>query len=272
MQAPYEQPINTNFPGFFVILIDQSLSMEEDFGGTPKHVFAANAINRVIYEIRSAAAEGTEIKDRCYVVVIGYGAETKVHLAHKTSELKKQILRVEEQSITQMDGSSIVLRLPIYLEPKAANGTPMDAAFDKAYDLAAGFCRTNSNCFPPVVINITDGKPNDLQNKENGQKTRNAARRLQTLKTLHGDLLLFNAHIGDYDKGSVLLPSEKSQLNDPYAEYLYEITSPIPKPLFKNAELVGFSPKLGARGLVYNADSNGFIQLLNFGGSTMAFD
>ena len=34
MQNPYEQPINSNKPGFFVILIDQSLSMSEEFGET----------------------------------------------------------------------------------------------------------------------------------------------------------------------------------------------------------------------------------------------
>jgi hypothetical protein len=272
MQGPYEQPINSNFPGFFVILIDQSKSMDEGFGETQKHVFAANVINKVIYEIRSAAQEGTEIKDRCFVVVIGYGAETKALIAQKTSELKSKIIRVEQRKFTQKDGSQIDLRMPIWLEPKAVNGTPMDAAFDLAFNLTSGFCSSKPESFPPIVINITDGVPNDLQHGGKGERTRDAARRLLTLKTRHGELLLFNAHIGNYQLGPVLLPNEKSQLNDPYAQYLFDFTSPIPKPMFKLAEMVGFSPKPGARGMVFNADADGLIKLLNFGGSKAIYD
>lgn len=272
MQNPYEQPINSNKPGFFVILIDQSLSMSEEFGDTKKHIFAADAINRVIYEIRSASIEGDEIKDRCFVAVIGYGIETKAIIANKTSELKKLILNIEQREQIQLDGSKINIKMPVWIKPKADNGTPMDIAFDQAFNLASGFCKSNQDSFPPIVINITDGKPNDLQKGGKGEKTRDAARRLLTLKTQHGQLLLFNAHIGNFEMGSVLLPSDIKQLKDPFAQYLFDLTSPIPKPMLSLAEAVGFDPKPGARGMVFNADADGFVRLLNFGGSKTMYD
>ena len=230
MQGPYEQLINSNFPGFFVILIDQSKSMDQGFGETKKHIFAADAINRVIYEIRSASIEGDEIKDRCFVAVIGYGIETKAIIANKTSELKEKILGIDQRKQTLLDGTQIDIKIPVWIKPKAENGTPMDVAFDQTFNIASGFCKSNPDSFPPIVINITDGMPNDFQKGGKGEKTRDAARRLLTLKTRHGELLLFNAHIGNFEMGTVLLPNDKDQLKDPYAQYLFDFTSPIPKP------------------------------------------
>ena len=50
--------------------------------------------------------------------------------------------------------------MPIWLEPQADNGTPMDEAFERAARLSTWRSKW-PNGFPPSVINITDGAAND---------------------------------------------------------------------------------------------------------------
>jgi hypothetical protein len=261
----YSQKINTNSPGLFIILVDQSISMNNKFGNSKKSTVATNAVNRVIYELRVASRDGSEIRNRLYVGVIGYGKTVDGLLGGPISDLKH--IEVEEITTTARDNKEITMPMPIYLKPKAENGTPMDIAFGKAYDAAYSWIKHHQDSFPPIVLNLTDGVPNDLQHGGNGKKTHDAAIRLMNLGTDHGKLLLFNAHFGNINDGEVLLPSTKSELNDQYAQYLFDFTSTIPSTLIENAKLSGFNPKSGAKGLVFNASAEFLIKFIDFGSS-----
>jgi hypothetical protein len=256
-------PIGTHQPGLLIISIDQSQSMTDPYEGTSKQDFAALAANRCIYEIMNACRSGEIIKDRCHIGVIGYGQNTDLLLGGRPSELEKEKKRMQVLKKKVPDGAGglveIEQKLPIYIEPQAENGTPMEKGFDLVGDLAEAWISENPNNFPPVVINITDGEPNDAS------KTERSAQRLLNLRTSDGNLLLLNAHIAVSAGQQIALPSNENGLPNEYARLLFRISSVLPEPMVNAARNAGFAPDPGARGFVMNAGAENLTKLLVFG-------
>jgi uncharacterized protein YegL len=264
MAPKYQKlPLQTNQPGLLVILIDQSISMTNPYAGTKKHEFAARAVNRCIYEIIAACKDGVKIKDRCYVGVIGYGKVTKPLLGGYPSKLHLQVKRTEGLKKMVPDGagglSPIDIKLPIWIEPEADNGTPMDKAFDLCTELVKPWIKEHPNDFPPIVINITDGEPN------NHEAAESSAEGLRSLATKDGNLLLLNAHIADSAAQEIRLPGDETALPNPFSRLLFRMSSILPKPMLDAARNVGFAPDHDARGFVMNAGPETLTKLLVFG-------
>lgn len=99
-----------------------------------KHEFVAHAVNRCIYEIIAACKFGEKVKNRCYIAVIGYGKATKPLVGGYPSKLHLQVKRIDKLIKKIPDGAGgfheIKISLPIWIEPEADNGTPMDKASD----------------------------------------------------------------------------------------------------------------------------------------------
>lgn len=264
----YSRRIGTDYPGMILILIDQSKSMEDD----KKFETASLAVNRVIYEIVLACQSGTEVKDRSYIGVIGYGESIKPVVGGLVSKIAENPKGITKLTQKVNDGAGglveIDIEMPYWVEPLADNGTPMADALEKAYNVANQWAGQNPESFPPVVINITDGEPNDFDtNNGRAVDTENAAKKLQQVSTLDGQLLLFNVHITGKQGGSILLPSEESELSNSYAKLLFRISSVIPSSMLGDAQTLGFQPKNNARGFIFNADTENLIKLLTFGSS-----
>lgn len=268
MPAPhsYIQPFGVATPGMIMILLDQSTSMADQAGKTQadepavsKAEMAATVVNRVIYDIQQSCQAGDEIRDRCVVGVIGYGADVKSVLGGYISTI------AESYADTEPDPQWPSQRLPVWVKPITAGSTPMDRALDDAHSLASGWIADHHDCFPPVVMNITDGEPNDLQRGGDGGLTIAAARRLMGLSSSDGHVLLFNAHISSQGGPEVVLPSSPAALHDPYARYLFEISSPIPRSMVEKARRAGLAAEPGARGFVFNARRESLVKLLTFG-------
>jgi hypothetical protein len=270
----YRQLISAANPGLILILVDQSSSMNGDYGKGTKASAAADAVNMVIYDIQKASQAGRRISDRCYLGVIGYGATVEGLMGGMISQVASTHKEIRRTRRTVSDGAGGVMEVdwstPIWIYPRGENGTPMDEAFVLAHRAVSGWIREHPNCFPPVVINITDGVPNDMQNGGGGAKTRAAARSLLDLRTTDGGVLLFNAHISDTDQGELLMPGHLPIYADEYARFLMEISSTIPAPLLQKAQNAGFDAHPGARGLVFNARPETLVQLLTFGSTPMA--
>ena len=95
--------------------------------------------------------------------------------------------------------------------------------------------------------------------------TADNARSLMNLQTTDGAALVLNLHIST-DQNTSILPNDKTNLaGDHFAEFLFDISSPLPQPLFVLAQERRFSPEPGARCFGYNADETLMIQLLEFG-------
>jgi len=53
------------------------------------------------------------------------------------------------------------IRFPIWFDPVANGGTPMCQALMRAQDILRTWFAQHPGCFPPIVINITDGEATD---------------------------------------------------------------------------------------------------------------
>jgi len=261
---PYNNiPIGTANPGLILILVDQSFSMTDPYGNGQKKDVAALAVNRAVYEIILACQSGETIKDRCFVGILGYGASVDVHIHGMISHVADNNATTQKVLKKESDGAGgyieVETEMPVWITPKANNGTPMHEVFDAAYSVAQEWIQNNPDSFPPIVINVTDGEPNQPD------ETREAAKRLMELSTSDGNLLLMNAHISNSQAGELTFPDSDNNLYDQYAKYLFDISSELPDTLSQAAQKVGFTPLPGSRCFVFNAKAETLIMLLNFG-------
>lgn len=246
----HTQKVGTTYPGLFLILIDQSYSMD---GQKAKN--AADAVNRVIYEIVIASRKAGKVLNRCYLGVIGYGAEVKGIVGNDIPVIADTPLRVERGE------------KPIWVDPVANNGTPMAEALAVAYKLAAPWAQEHRESFPPIVFNITDGAPNDFDEKTgDAGQTRTAAENLMAISTDDGGLLLFNVHVAEGTQSKEFqFPSTVNGLPDSYARFLFSISSILPNTLLEQAKMQGLASDPGARGFAFNATGETLVKLIIFG-------
>ena len=158
------------------------------------------------------------------------------------------------------------MEIPIWVKPQAEGNTPMAEAMNKAVCLIETWRQRSPDSLPPIVINITDGAPDDYKDGA-APATKKAAEHLLEMSTTHGQLLLFNAHISSsgMETSEIQFPNYRDLIHDPYAQWLFDISSVLPVPLFESANKVGFSLRVGARCLVFNSRPETLINLLTFG-------
>lgn len=256
----HNRAITSQSPGMILLMVDQSSSMED---GTPaKKDVAATAVNNVLYEIIDANKRGDKIADKCQVFILGYGGTVRPLVTGTPSQLHARPLRLEKVKKTQKDaeGNEFIAEktMPVWLDADARYDTPMTEAFHKAGELVARWVQANPNNFPPVVINITDGEPNDRAT------ARKAAQSLLEHQTEDGATLLFNVHISANPSGEIIFPTSSSGLNT-YGQFLFDISSKLPISFLKLAEQSRLPAVPGARGCVFNGSAETLIKVLNFG-------
>ena len=256
-------PIGTPNPGCFVILVDQSYSMSGQWQTGTKTEVAALIVSRLIYELGLACDTGQEIKDRCHVSVIGYGAEVECLIDGMISDVYNSPIAMRKVTRLLPDGAGGTVEVeadaPIWLQPMADNGTPMHTAFEYAAEVAGNWCSEHPNNFPPVVFNITDGAATEPD------LTIAAAQKVMNIQTEDGNVLVFNVHIAD-SGSEVTFPHNTAPFaDDIFAKFLFGISSVLPEPLRREAETHGFDPQHGARCLGYNAHEATLINMLQFG-------
>ena len=258
-------PIGTSNPTCFVILVDQSWSMSQDWEDeATKAEKATGAVNRVLEELVLACRSGENVRDRCHASVIGYGEQVECLVDGMISKVTSSLIEVRKTKKLIPDGAGgtieVEVEMPIWLEPQAENGTPMDEAFERAAETVKQWCAKWPNGFPPSVINITDGAANDPV------ETAAAARKVMNLGTVDGKALVYNLHVTNKDKPGVILPHNTSGFaGDSLAEFLFGISSEMPDSLREEAVALGIPAEPGARCFAYNADEAWMIRLLNFG-------
>ena len=258
----YQELLSSSKPGLIIIMIDQSGSMGEAYGNSTKANFAALAVNRVIAEIITACTAGDRIKDRCYVGVVGYGSGVKLLFLDTVSVLAENTNITTVKKLSDGAGGLVeadeVVR--IFVDPISSNGTPMTEAFQLACQGVEKFISGHPYSFPPIVINITDGEPNNMNTAAT------EAKKIAQLKTTDGNVIIMNAHIAELSEGKVELPSSNSGFDsNKFANFLFDISTVLPETLAKRAKNVGFNVQPGSRGFVFNADAKTLVKLLNFG-------
>ena len=282
---PYSQEISRATPACFLFLIDQSLSMEERIAGDgpPKAEQLASAINYWINAMIIKATGDAGIKDWMEIAVIGYttdddgnpviGTALGGDLAEpsrdgfvKISQLQQHPLRVVQRTQQILDiETSEIMEVPVdvteWIDPMAVKGTPICFALHTAYGLLEQWIATGNHhdCFPPIVIHITDGETSDEGNPVE------YAESVQSLATAHGNVLMFNCHLSQQAADKILFPGNVEMMPDAFSKTLFQMSSVLPTPMVRLATMEGFKLEPNARGFVFNADTVSLLQFLDMG-------
>jgi hypothetical protein len=270
---PFSAEISRTNPTLLLFLIDHSSSMDGPFGGHPgkkKSEGVADAINRLLQNLVLKCAKADGIRDYFHVGVVGYGREVRPILAG-TGETRPLLpisaiagapLRVEQRKRLVDDGSGGLVeqsfRFPVWFEPTADGKTPMNAAVELAASYAGGFLAAYPDCFPPLVINLTDGQPTDANPLA-------AAQGLKGLKSSDGNVLFFNVHLSSSPAAPVAFPGDEAGLPDVFAKLLFRMSSVLPPRLMSAAQEEGYTLSGATRGFVFNADPVSVIRFLEIG-------
>jgi hypothetical protein len=271
---PYTAEISRNNPSMFLFLIDQSASMADPFGGgeipLKKSEAMADAVNSLLQNLSIKCAKEEGVRDYFHVGVVGYGAQVGPafggNLAGRElvpiSEVAGAPTRLETRNKKTSDGAGGLIdqqvKFPIWFEAVANGSTPMCKALEDARRISQAWLGQHPNCFPPVVINITDGESQD------GDPTA-AASSLRDLSSTDGQVLLLNLHLSSQRSSPIQFPSSESGLPDQYAKLLYQMSSPLTPFMIASARQEGYPVTEGARGFAFNADLVAAIKFLDIG-------
>jgi len=270
----YSAEISRANPTCFVFLLDQSRSMEDRIGGDDgapsKENVVADAINRLLQELAIKCAKEEGVRDYFYVSVIGYGKAVGPALVGALagrevvplSEVAATPARLETRVKKVPDGAGglvdLPIKFPIWVDPVANGGTPMSQAFALAQSVVSKWLKEHPNCFPPVVLNLTDGESTD------GDPAA-SAKALRDLASTDGNVLLFNLHVSSDASPAVSFPGSEAALPDRYAKTLFNVSSVLPNHMRSYAMQQGYNVSGDTRGFVFNADVTSVVQFLDIG-------
>lgn len=268
----YTAEISRANPSCICFILDQSGSMADQIAGGERRKcdFLADAVNRILENISVRCAKGEEVRDYFDIISIGYGATVASAFGGtltgrdvvSISELANTPARIEQRAKKADDGAGGLVeqqvRFPVWIDAAANNATPMCAAFSAALTSVESWAAAHRTSFPPVVIHFTDGESTDGDPSE-------VARRLMSVSTDDGPALLFNAHISARGGAPVVFPSSAQGLPDQFASMLFDLSSPLPPNMAREAANLGFSVSESSRGFVYNAQAEHIVGLLEIG-------
>lgn len=277
---PYSAEISRTSPTAILFLLDQSASMQDAFGGAEQRGDAApskarvlaDVVNRLLQNLILRSAKEDGVRDYFYVGVIGYGdrVQSLIQPAEgygtaglvPISHLAERPLRIEERIQQGPEGYGSPerrVKVPVWFDPHAKNGTPMCQALDLAARHVRQWIDLHPHGFPPIVVNITDGEATD------GDPLR-YARELRTFATDDGEVLLFNIHLSTAEDAPVELPDALAELpDDEYAVQLFQMSSVLPFSMRAAAEQEGYHVTMDSRGFVFNADPASLVRFLEVG-------
>jgi hypothetical protein len=270
---PYSAELKRTSPTCFLFLIDQSKSMTEPFGAQPDKAKAegvADGINRLLQNLVFKCAKADGVRDYFHVGVLGYGDRIAWALGGELagqrlvpiSVVANHPLRVEQRTRKVSDGAGGLIdqkfKFPVWFEAVANGKTPMCAALGLAMQALTEFIGKYPDSFPPMVINISDGRATDGNPEQ-------AATRLRSLATSDGNVLFFNAHLSAKPAKPVEFAASESELPDQDACALFRMSSVLPEKFRKAAQAEGFRIEPSSRGFVFNADLVSVIRFLDIG-------
>lgn len=123
------------------------------------------------------------------------------------------------------------------------------------------------DCYPPTIINITDGWFNGSSKEHVLQQ----ANELKSMFTNDGNVILFNIHITDNESvNGVACPIKKDELNgDEFAELLFDMSSLLPERYNADISRCLNDTRDGRhKAMGINADATTLIKLLDIGTPT----
>ena len=248
--------------------------MADPFGAASQKTKAAglaDAINRLLQNLVIKCAKSEGIRDYYYVGVIGYGGkgvksafngQLAGHDLVPISQIGNHPSRIEQRTKKVDDGAGGLIeqtvKFPIWFDPMNEGGTPMCQALNRATSIVVDWLSKHPNCFPPIVINITDGEPTDGDPLQ-------TAYDLMNLSSTDGNVLLFNLHLSSSNHKAVEFPDSENGLPDAHARMLFNMSSALPEYMRNLVSQEGVTVSYNTRGFVFNADLVSVIRFLDIG-------
>jgi hypothetical protein len=266
----YNAEISRQNPACLIFLIDQSGSMEEPIaGGTgeKKKQVVADAVNRLLYNTILRCAKEDGVRPYFSVGIWSYGGKD-VQRAFGTdlvsiTEIAEHPKRTEVRRRRVPDGAGGVyeeeFQLPVWFDPVANGTTPMKAAFRTVVEPVRDWLNQHPASFPPIVLNLTDGAYSD-------DSPAPVVWELMQMGTADGNVLVFNCHISKQAGMATPFPNDGQAAGlEGLARELYDMSSPLPDLLRRQAQAKGYYVGDGARGYAFNADLVTMIDFLDIG-------
>lgn len=257
--------ISSTNPCLLVYLVDQSYSMNEQFGNADhsKALEVADALNDNIYEtgLRCIGNNG-ELRNRFEIAVIGYGKEVNMVQSAWEGQLSNKWV----VSIKDIFDHPLGLQndKPIWIRSYAEENTPMTRAFENAKRLCQDWINwgNHKDCHPPIIINITDGEATDAGSSYHPLiKQTNEVKKLGTN---YGNVHILNIHISSLAGDKILFPDETPSL-DRFGRLLFDISTPLDENMVRIARNKGYNVDHGSKGYVFNGNASDLINFLNIG-------
>ncbi len=270
---PYSAEISRTNPSCILFCLDQSGSMQDELPDETRRKKAdslATVINRLLQNLVLKCAKSEGVRDYYHIGIIGYGGKVSPAFAGSIagrelvpiSEIANSPARIEERTRKIDDGAgglvTQTIKFPVWFDAVAKGGTPMCKALSTVERILQGWLTQHPDCYPPIVINITDGESTDGNPEQ-------AAQNLREMRSSDGPVLLFNIHISSTPSTPVEFPSSPDELPDQYAKVLFNLSSELPDQMRGMAEQDGKRVLQGARGFVFNADMVSLINFLDIG-------
>lgn len=274
----YSKQWSTATPGLLIFLVDQSSSMGQEWkDGKTFAQYTADVINSTINELIATNAAGESVKNRVFISLIGYGENSvKDVRSNYLSDYAENPLRIEKSTkkVSNGEGGFIEMQIdkPVFLEPSAKGITPMAEAFAFAEQLILRWIQLKNDNPVPVIINVTDGKPETGKPEDDSQavaSTISIANSIMNIETLDGNPLIFNVHIAKAAK-EIQFPVEINEIDasNTLAKFLFNISSRVPEVYVRAAKDLKLGDlKKGCKGFISNASPETLIKFINFGSS-----
>lgn len=284
-KTAYTAQITRNTPTAFIFLIDQSVSMRKYttlYGEEmPMAEAVARIVNHQLNELVFRCIKGSETRDYYDIAIIGYGenaysgwkGELEGRDFVKPSELKEhpyKKITTKKETRTRKGVKVVEVEEVQWIEAEATKSwTRVHHAFEKAKGLLDEWMEKHheKDCYPPTIINITDGEFNGATKEYVLQQ----ANELKSMFTNDGNVILFNIHISANKAVCVTCPASKDEVSfSSLATTMYEMSSLLPMRYSDRiADLRGDgTPNNRYTAMSINADMSTLIQLMDIGTPT----
>ena len=285
IKTAYTAQITRNTPTAFIFLVDHSVSMNRRTSLLGEEMTMAEAaariVNRQINELVLRCIKSNEVRRYYDIAVIGYGesaysgwsGELEGRDFVTPEELRdhpfKKIVTREEKRTRKGTVVKEVEKVQWVEARHDGRCTHLHEAFDRAKALLGRWMEEHreKDCYPPTIINITDGEFNGASRDTVLQQ----ANELKSMFTNDGNVILFNIHFAaGKSADEVVCPIDINELNgDRYAETLFRMSSLLPERYNADIEKYLNDGRQGRHvAMGVNADATTLIKLMDIGTPT----
>lgn len=283
-RIPYTAQISRQTPTAFIFLVDHSVSMERMIKWQEEDITLSEAVARIvnnqINELVLRCIKADDVRYYYDIAVIGYGHEVA---SGWNGDLEGRWF-VSPQELRDNPFKTITIREekrtrrgPIIKEVQkiqwveavhTGRWTYLHNALDKAKELLSEWMNAHKGlvCYPPTIINITDGDYNGAEEDVVEFK----ANELKSMSTDDGNVIFFNIHVTPNNSESTLFPAEvKDVVDSNLAKKLFNLSSLLPERY--NSEIDSIKQTNGGqryRAMGVNVDMATLVKIMDIGTPT----